>query len=129
MMKRASRTGAGRFLVLGLAVALLAAQPASAEKLADIFGNLYGGDGIVLADPPNGHDARFTPPSNSKFDDLAQSLAGGLGLFSTGQAVASFTFDPAQAIFVRSEDTLGPLVAERPEGVLRSNEDRLPGRT
>lgn len=88
------------------------AGAASAEKLADVIPGLYGGNGIVLRNPPGNHTPIFTAPDNDELNEINTIIASNLAPLSVGSAVASFEFDPTTATFKRTTESLGPIVAD-----------------
>jgi hypothetical protein len=109
-------TGFVKCFVLML-LSLLLTSSASARKANDVIPGLFGGDGIVLRDPSNGHAAIFTPPTNDQLNALSDAIGSQVGQFAVGAAVASFSFDPVQAVFMQTNESLGPLAAERAETI------------
>lgn len=113
MRNRASWAGVQWILFASLLIAPIA----ESASLEDVIPDLYGGDGIALATSGTAAFPQFTAPANNELNSLSNAISSGLNLFGSGTAVASFEFDPAQAIFVRSEDSLGPLVGERADTI------------
>ena len=101
------------------AVLWLIAPSVALADLQDVIPGLYGGDGIALATSRQAAFPQFTAPTNNELLLLNNAISSNLNLFGSGTAVASFEFDPAQAIFVRSEDSLGPIVGERADTIGR----------
>lgn len=107
-------------ILVVIAATLLFRSESSAKKLRDLIPGLYGGDGIILADPPAGspfpsHSPHFTIASTDAINRLNDQISAEIGVFPFNSSVGSFTFkfDPALATFVRTTETLGPIFAER----------------
>lgn len=98
-------------LAVGAACLLGSAGPAGAGDLRDTVRNLYGGDGIILQ--PTGHAPHFTVSSLQGLDTLNSALASSLGLFAFNSAVSGFTFDVERGLPVRTQESFGPLLADR----------------
>lgn len=102
-----------------LVIALVLALPAGAEKLVNVIPGLYGGDGITLDN--DSHRAHFEEEGASgltaELDQINSEILNAINLVNSGAAVASFTFDIQEAIFVQSTESLGPTVAERPQTI------------
>ena len=88
---------------------------ANAGGVKDVVRDLYGGDGITLADvgPPFSHVAHFTAASFQGLDELNTALASGAGNLAFNSAVTGFAFDIERGLPVRITESLGPLLAER----------------
>ena len=104
---------------IALMIHLLTAAD-SAAKLRDLLPGLYGGDGIILADPPEGspfpsHAPHFTLESANALNQLNNQIAAEIALFPFSSSVSGFTFafDPTLGTFISTTETLGPLFAER----------------
>ena len=108
---RSTRRGA-----CGMLVALVFSVPSAVAKdLVDVIPNLFGPDGITLAEPT--HDAHFGPESLQALDALSSGIASGVNQSAVGSSTSSFTFDVQQAVFVPSNENLGPLLAERADTI------------
>ena len=94
-----------------LLLAGFAVPTARAGDLADLLGELYGGDGITLA--PTGHQAHFTGESLVELNTFSEDLTSALGGFAANSTVSSYTFDLELGVPVRTSDSLGPIVSER----------------
>ena len=103
-------------LVLALAWVLcpLAPTPVDAGDLKDFVSDLWGGDGIFLADagPPFSHAPHFRVASLQGLDELSSALTGNIGFNSFNSVVTGFTLDLETGEPVRTTDSLGPLLAE-----------------
>ena len=111
--------GATVFLV----VALSLPSAASAGGVASIIADLYGGDGIVLdagPDAPN-HIPHFTLNSQVALDDLSAVIASNANIFALPAASASYTFDLEAGIPVRTTNSFGPILTERPQTIGQGN--------
>lgn len=101
------------FALIGLTQSL----ESSAGELRNVIVDLYGGDGITLAVTPKpfsaGHIAHFTAESLEQLNNLSQSIASSVGQFAFNSAVSGFTFDVDRGMPVRSDESLGPILAER----------------
>jgi hypothetical protein len=98
---------------LGATGALAAAGSAAAQSsnLRDLVSDLYGGDGITL--DAGFHEAHFAAAGEAELNDLSNILASNIGVFSFNSSVSAISFDVAQGVPVRSQQSLGPLLAER----------------
>lgn len=95
---------------------LILAQSTSAKRLNDVIPSLYGGDGITLDN--SFHRAHFPSDELTQdLNDLNSEISSALNLVTPGAAVASFTFDLEEAVFVQTTESLGPTVAERPQTI------------
>jgi Putative MetA-pathway of phenol degradation len=86
-----------------------------ADGLQDMIKNLWP-DGIHLKPTPPpfpSHTGHFTASSLQGLDSLNTALATSLANFSPSAAAAGFTFDVERGIPTETEESLGPLVAER----------------
>jgi len=123
MMEWNERTMDARKLTLRtrvLPVALVAAAlifsvggapRAQAGDLSSLLTELYGGDGITLAD--TGHQAHFNATGLNELNGLSEDLAAGLGIFAFNSTVSSYTFDLELGVPVRTTESLGPILSER----------------
>jgi len=111
--------------LLNLSVALMAvvllAPVAQAGNLEDVIPGLYGGNGILLRQPPGNHSAQFSSPDNAEFNQIGAAIASGVNSFNVGAVVTQFTFDPAQAIFVQSDEGLGSSLADLADTIGKGN--------
>ncbi|MBI2876398.1 MAG: transporter [Candidatus Tectomicrobia bacterium] len=96
-------------------VLLLPRSESSAEKLADLIPGLYGGNGITLV-PPSGF-SRFDVEVDTvtRISQLGEHIASEMSLFPFGSSVGglTFVFEEDLGTFVRTTESLGPLLAER----------------
>ena len=111
-----ARWGAGWFHRTAVVVALLSgAAEVQADGLRDTIKNLWP-DGIHLEPTPPpfpSHTGHFTATSLQGLDSLNTALATSLVGFSPSAAAAGFTFDVERGVPTATEESLGPLVAER----------------
>jgi hypothetical protein len=98
---------------LGAGGALALAAPTAAQdgNLRNLVSDLYGGDGITL--DAGFHEAHFAAAGEAELNDLSNILASNIGAFSFNSSVSAISFDVAQGVPVRSQQSLGPLLAER----------------
>lgn len=99
-------------------LSLSTATAASGADLANFISGLYGGDGIQLSPVtplPNAerHVPHFTAESLEKLGELNSAIVSGIGTFAFNSTVTGITFDVATGVPVESENSLGPLLAER----------------
>lgn len=86
-----------------------------ADGLRDMIKNLWP-DGIHLEPTPPpfpSHTGHFTASSLQGLDSLNSALATSLVGFSPSAAAAGFTFDVERGVPTETEESLGPLIAER----------------
>lgn len=110
---------AARARLVGLVV--LAISLPSHADLADFIVDLYGGDGIRL--PPaldipqeiaRAHVPHFTGESQiEQLNALSNGLLSGMGVFALNSTVTGVSFDLSQGVPITTQDSLGPLLAER----------------
>ncbi len=87
-----------------------------ADGLRDIIKNLWGPEGILLEPTTQGpvnHQPHFTASSLQGLDSLNTALAASLANFSPSAAVTGFTFDVERGVPVSTQESLGPLLAQR----------------
>jgi hypothetical protein len=112
-MRVSLRKAALSGLCLGVLTAV--AAPASADDevgdLRTLVSDLYGGDGITLN--AGFHEAHFLASGAEELNDLSRVLASNIGAFSFNSSVSSITFDLNLGVPVRTQESLGPLFAER----------------
>lgn len=83
-------------------------KPGSVRNLVT---DLYGGNGLTLG---NGfHSGHFSADSLERLNNLANIIASNIGSFTFNSTVAGVTFDLDAGVPVRSQQSLGPLIAER----------------
>lgn len=112
-------------IILGL---LLAAAPAAAQshptRLATLFEDIYGPNGLVLSSEDvaldgTSHAAHFNSAFQSEFRLVNIALTSQLAaipLPSPGSGF-TYTFDSSTGTFVRSTKSFGPILAERGETI------------
>jgi hypothetical protein len=101
-----------------VAMTALAAGHAGAADLRNFVVDLYGGDGIQLSavtPVPNAdrHVPHFTDESLEAFDALNSAVVSGIGTFAFNSTFTGISFDVATGVPVTTQDSLGPLLAER----------------
>ena len=104
-------TGAFCVWLLGLST-----EATADGGVKDVVKDLYGGQGILLAPTPPpfpNHAPHFAADSQSALNDLSTALTANIGVFSFNSTSSGFTFDPERGIPLRTEESLGPLLAER----------------
>lgn len=112
---RGAARGVGRLAVVGVVGAVLT-TPARAGDLKNFISDLYGGDGITL--DALGHSGHFTNASLKQLNNLDSGIVNGLSSqVASPSSVSSFTFDLENAVFVRTTESLGPILAERAETI------------
>ncbi|MET0499604.1 MAG: transporter [Steroidobacteraceae bacterium] len=100
------------------AITLLASSAAGAADLANFVVDLYGGDGIKLSPVTpvlnaERHVPHFTAESLEQLGKLNSAVVSGMGTFAFNSTVTGITFDIATGVPVETENSLGPLLAER----------------
>lgn len=99
---------------------------AVAKDLVDLIPGLYGGDGIFLAppginpqtgEPFPSHQPHFTIASAATINQLNKQIASEVRPVPITPSAGGITyqFDPVRGTYAQTSDTLGPLVAERPQ--------------
>jgi hypothetical protein len=89
---------------------------AAAQGVKDVVKDLYGGQGILLAPTPPpfpNHAPHFAADSQTALNDLSTAITANIGLFAFNSTSGGFTFDPERGVPLRTQDSLGPLLAER----------------
>lgn len=96
---------------------LLAGAPAAtAQELAHLLTELYGGDGILLETSTlmgAPHAPHFQADSLQELNSLSNDITSALGFFSFNSTVSSYTLDIERGVPVRTTDSLGPILSER----------------
>jgi hypothetical protein len=95
--------------------------PSHAAQLADFITDLYGGEGITLPPAPgipenvaSAHVPHFTGEQQiAQLNALSNGLLSGVGVFALNSTVTGLSFDLSQGVPVTTQDSLGPLLAER----------------
>jgi hypothetical protein len=118
---------ARRTAVLCIVLAVAAAPHARAQntgKLALIFRNIYGPNGLVVdsqASLPDGstHSAHFNSGFQSEFTQFNIAMASQLTVLPVPSPASGFTytFDTSTGTFKRSTQSFGPILAERAETI------------
>lgn len=89
--------------------------------LADFITDLYGGEGIFLPPAPDipqniadAHVPHFTGEEQIReLNALSNGLLSGVGVFALNSTVTGLAFDLSAGVPVTTQDSLGPLLAER----------------
>ena len=94
------------------------------DKLATLFTQLYGRDGLIVdsrARLPSGedHSAHFDSAFQTEFVQFGAALTGKLVSVPLPSLASGFTyeFDPSLGVFSRSTQSFGPIMAERAETI------------
>jgi hypothetical protein len=82
-------------------------------NVSDIITDLYGGDGLTLDPGIVFHQAHFTADSKEALVNLSNLIASSIGVISFNSSVSAFSFDINEGVAVQSQQSLGPLLAER----------------
>lgn len=94
----------------------LSSAPAMAQasgNVGSIVADLYGGNGLLIPGSAPGHIGHFQSSSKEALNDLSNVIAGNIGVISYGSTVGAVTYDIQEGVPVRSQQSLGPIVAER----------------
>jgi len=94
----------------------LSSAPAMAQasgNVGSIVADLYGGNGLLIPGSAPGHIGHFQASSKEVLNDLSNVIAGNIGVISYGSTVGAVTYDIEEGVPVRSQQSLGPIVAER----------------
>jgi hypothetical protein len=106
---------------------LLSGTDSAAQKLRQLIPGRYGGDSMTLASPCGSpfpsHAPHFTIDSAAAMHRLNEPIATEVAIFPFSSSVGGFTFafEPTLGTFLRTTDTLGPLLAERAPTLGRGN--------
>ena len=117
-------------VVTAVALCLLIAAPASAQshptRLATLFEDIFGPNGLVLSSDDvqldgSNHAAHFNSAFQSEFRLVNIALTSQLAAIPLPSPRSGFTykFDAASGTFVRSTRSFGPILAERGETIGR----------
>lgn len=87
-------------------------------NLADLVADLYGGNGITL--DTVGHQAHFSADSQAALNNLGNIIASNLGTYSFNSTVSAVSFDLESGVPVRTQESLGPVLAERAKTIGRN---------
>lgn len=82
-------------------------------NVRDLVTDLYGGNGITLDPGVVFHAAHFSASSQEQLNDLANVIASNIGTFTFNSTVSGVSFDLEDGVPVRTQQSLGPLLAER----------------
>jgi hypothetical protein len=117
-------------VVTAVVLCLLVAAPAAAQthptRLATLFEDIYGPNGLVLSSDDvqldgSNHAAHFNSAFQSEFRLVNIALTSQLAAIPLPSPASGFTykFDTASGTFVRSTRSFGPILAERGETIGR----------
>jgi hypothetical protein len=106
---------------VSMIAAVIAAGPVSAlaqtsnttGNLQDLVSDLYGGNGITLDPTIVFHTAHFSSSSQAALNNLSNVISASIGPASFNSTVSAISFDIEEGVPVRSQESLGPLIAER----------------
>lgn len=106
---------------LSIIAAVIAASPAhvlaqtsnTTGNLQDLVSDLYGGNGITLDPAIVFHTAHFSASSQAALNNLSNIISASIGPASFNSTVSAISFDIEEGVPVRSQESLGPLLAER----------------
>jgi len=105
-------------------LALLAVAPAARADttgdVRDLIGDLYGGQGITLDPDVIGHVAHFSAASSAALNNLSSIISSNVSTYSFNSTVAAVSFDVDQGVPVRTQESLGPILAERARTIGRN---------
>jgi len=90
-----------------------AGDPGPTGNVADLITDLYGGDGITLDPVIVFHEAHFTADSQEALNNLGNIISANAGVVAFNSTVSAISFDIEEGVPVRSQESLGPLIAER----------------
>lgn len=90
-----------------------ASAQAAGGGVRDLVSDLYGGDGITLDPVIAGHLAHFTASSSAALNNLSGVIAANVNSYAFNSTVAAVSFDLEQGLPVRTQESLGPILAER----------------
>lgn len=114
---------------VSIIAAVIVASPATAlaqtssttGNLQDLVSDLYGGNGITLDPTITGHIAHFTASSQAALNNLSNIISASIGPASFNSTVSAISFDIEEGVPVRSQESLGPLLAERASTIGKSH--------
>jgi hypothetical protein len=120
------RRGIGITVIAGFTAAVFThVHQAQAQNLNHFISNLYGGQGITLADTPPPiptHAHHFTEESIDALNSLGNSIASGLNLTSAPSTAAiGFTYNLELGLPVATTESLGTILGERAETIGAGN--------
>jgi hypothetical protein len=123
---RGRRTRCGIGVIAGLIMAAFThAHEAQAQNLSHFISNLYGGQGITLADTPPpfpSHAHHFSEASIDQLNSLGSTIASSLNLTSfSSTAAVGFTYNIELGLPVATTQSLGTILGERAETVGAGN--------
>jgi hypothetical protein len=114
-------------LIAGLMMAAFTdVHQAQAQNLSHFISNLYGGQGVTLADLPPGspfsHEHHFSEQSIEELNSLGSTIASSLNLTSFPSTTAvGFTYNIELGLPVATTQSLGTILGERAETVGAGN--------
>ena len=114
---------------VSIIVAVMVASPTNAlaqtssttGNLQDLVSDLYGGNGLTLDPAITGHIAHFTASSQAALNNLSNIISASIGPASFNSTVSAISFDIEEGVPVRSQESLGPLLAERASTIGKSH--------
>lgn len=112
-MKRLMKGAAVAGAMLCLLAAAPAAQAETTGDVRDLIADLYGGEGITLDPNVIGHVAHFSAASSAALSNLSSIISSNVSTYSFNSTVAAVSFDVEQGVPVRTQESLGPILAER----------------
>lgn len=119
-MIRRNRPAAVACLTLSLFAAAAEARAQTTGDVRDLVADLYGGQGIVLDPDVIGHVAHFNAASSAALSNLSSIISSNVSTYSFNSTVAAVSFDVDQGVPVRTQESLGPILAERARTIGRS---------
>jgi hypothetical protein len=107
--------------VIAIFAGVLGCSPSYAQQIpigttgnvSDLVTDLYGGNGITLDPGIVFHEAHFAADSREELVNLSNLIASSIGVISFNSSVSAFSFDIDEGVAVQSQQSLGPLLAER----------------
>ena len=82
-------------------------------SVSDLISGLYGGNGITLDPGIVFHEAHFAAESQEQLTNLSNIISSSIGTVAFNSTVSAISFDIEEGVPVRSQESLGPLIAER----------------
>lgn len=118
-ISRSASAVAGAVCVL-LAGAAPAAAQTTGGGVRDLVSDLYGGAGITLDPVIAGHVAHFAAASSEALNNLSGVISANVSSYAFNSTVAAVSFDLEQGLPVRTQESLGPILAERAKTIGRN---------
>jgi len=97
-----------------------AAQADTTGDVRDLIADLYGGQGITLDPDVIGHVAHFSAASSAALSNLSSIISSNASTYAFNSTVAAVSFDVDQGVPVRTQESLGPILAERARTIGRN---------